>query len=568
LWLKACSMNVLTSSIRSRPAAWFYIGWLIINLVQSYGTELLHDEAYYWVYSQYPAWGYFDHPPMIAVLIKLGYLIFPNELGVRLMMALMNTATLWLVHQLLIKKDDLLFYALTASMGVLQIGGILAVPDIPLTFFTALFFWQYKRFLEQDNWIQGLLLGIVMAGMLYSKYHGILIILFTLFSNWKLVLNPRAWVAVIAGVLLFFPHLYWQYQHDFPSVSYHLKERNAPAFEFAFTLEYVAGQILLAGPLIGFMLLRAANRYKTTDLLARALQWSMWGFYGFFLISTLKGRVEANWTVPALIPVIILSHAWISENLSQRKWIFKLVLPSLVLVVLVRVYMLTDISGLTRIFKDEMHGNREWVKAIKEKSNGLPVVFLNSYQRPSKYWFYSGDTSFAINTTYYRRNNYNFWPIEKEWQNRKVLVVDKDLGTIDNSFEIPTPRGITPALVNEKLQSFSHIRLSLSDKPPSFKNGQPVQLTVEVDKHSISELNQLLKSSGQPNQLVADLFVGKSMVQRLSLTPSPLQENTLTLTSTENISLQPGEYIMKLGVATSLPNLYSQNSPAIVIEVN
>lgn len=566
--LKASSMNVLTSSIRSRPAAWFYIGWLIINLVQSYGTELLHDEAYYWVYSRYPAWGYFDHPPMIAVLIKTGYLIFPNELGVRLMMALMNTATLWLVHQLLIKKDDILFYALTASMGVLQIGGILAVPDIPLTFFTALFFWQYKRFLEQDNWIQGLLLGIVMAGMLYSKYHGLLIILFTIFSNWKLILNPRAWIAVVTGVLLFFPHLYWQYQYDFPSVSYHLKERNAPAYQFAFTLEYVAGQILLAGPLIGFLLLRAANRYKTTDLLARALQWSMWGFYGFFLISTLKGRVEANWTVPALIPVIILSHAWLSENFSQRKWIFRLLTPSLVLVILVRVYMLTNISGLTRIFKDEMHGNREWVKAIKEKSNGLPVVFLNSYQRPSKYWFYSGDTSFAINTTYYRRNNYNFWPIEKEWQNRKVLVVDKDLGTIDKSFEIPTPRGITPALVNDKLQSFSHIRLSLSDKSDGFKKGQPVQLSVQVDKHSINELKQLLKDSGQPNQLVADLFVGKSMVQRLSLTASPLQENTLTLTSTENISLQPGEYIMKLGIATSVPNLYSQNSPAIVIKVN
>jgi hypothetical protein len=230
--------------------------------------------------------------------------------------------------------------------------------------------------------------------------------------------------------------------------------------------------------------------------------------------------------------------------------------------------MLTDISGLTRIFKDEMHGNREWVKAIKEKSNGLPVVFLNSYQRPSKYWFYSGDTSFAINTTYYRRNNYNFWPVEKEWQSRKVLVVDKDLGTIDNSFEIPTPRGITPALVIEKLQSFSHIRLSLSDKSDDFKKGQPVQLSVQVDKHSINELKQLLKSSGQTNQLVADLFVGKSMVQRLSLTASPLQENTLTLTSTENISLQPGEYIMKLGIATSLPNLYTQNSPAIVIEVN
>ena len=561
-------MNALTSSIRSRPAAWFYVGWLVINLVQSYGTELLHDEAYYWVYSQFPDWGYFDHPPMIAILIKLGYLLFPNELGVRLLMAVMNTATLWLVHQLLVKKDDILFYALTASMGVLQIGGILAVPDIPLTFFTALFFWQYKRFLDKDNWLQGFLLGIVMAGMLYSKYHGVLIILFTLFSNWKLALNPRAWIAVFTGMLLFAPHLYWQYQHDFPSVSYHLKERNAPAYQFAFTLEYVAGQILLAGPLIGFLLLRSANRYKTTDKLTRALQWSMWGFYGFFLISTLKGRVEANWTVPALIPVIILSHAWITENIAQRKWIFKLLLPSLVLVAVVRLYMLTDISGLTRLFKDEMHGNREWAQAIREKSGGLPVVFLNSYQRPSKYWFYSGDTSFAINTTNYRRNNYNFWPMEKEWQEKTVLVVDKEMATVEKSFEIPTVRGNTPALRINRLQSFSHIRMTIKTGSASAKKGQRVELLTELSKESIPAFRNMQEILTQPDQLIADIFVGKSMVQRLSFDAGELQENKLVLTSRESISLEPGQYIMKLGIATSIRNQYSQNSPALPFTIN
>ena len=62
--------------------------------------------------------------------------------------------------------------AMAASMAVLQIGGVLAVPDIPLTFFTALFFWQYKQFLEKNSVASALLLGLVMALMLYSKYHG------------------------------------------------------------------------------------------------------------------------------------------------------------------------------------------------------------------------------------------------------------------------------------------------------------------------------------------------------------------------------------------------------------
>ncbi|WP_290798412.1 ArnT family glycosyltransferase [Flavihumibacter sp. UBA7668] len=560
-------MNVLTSSIQRRPALWFYLGWLFINLVQSFGTELLHDEAYYWVYSQYPAWGYFDHPPMIAILIKLGYLVFPNELGVRFFMALMNTATLWLVHQLLVKKDDALFYVITASMGVLQIGGILAVPDIPLTFFTALFFWQYKRFIEKDNWLQGLLLGIVMAGMLYSKYHGILIILFTVLSNLRLALNPRAWLAVITGVALFYPHLHWQYVHDFPSVSYHLKERNAPVYRFAFTLEYVAGQILLAGPLIGFFLLKAANQYKTINLYSRALQWSMWGFYGFFLISTFKGRVEANWTVPALVPVIILSHAWLADNLKQRSWIFKLLAPSLVLVVIVRLYMLSDISALTRIFKDELHGNAAWASAIKAKSNNLPVVFLNSYQRPSKYWFYSGDTSFAINTTNYRRNNYNFWPIERDWQGRTVLLADNGLTSMTGSFQIETVRGPITAVVDSNLQSFSHIQLTVVQTPAEGKKGDLLKLTVKVSKESMPAFEKMLTGFSEENGMIADLFVGKLMVQRFSLRAEKAELNNYHLTSRDSISLEPGQYILKLGIPTSIPNQYSQNSAAMKIEI-
>jgi hypothetical protein len=40
--------------------------WLLINLIQAYFTGIAHDEAYYWMYSNNLAWGYFDHPPMVS----------------------------------------------------------------------------------------------------------------------------------------------------------------------------------------------------------------------------------------------------------------------------------------------------------------------------------------------------------------------------------------------------------------------------------------------------------------------------------------------------------------------
>ena len=48
----------------------FYGMWIILGVFQAALTELQDDEAYYWVFSKYPEWGYFDHPPLIAILIK------------------------------------------------------------------------------------------------------------------------------------------------------------------------------------------------------------------------------------------------------------------------------------------------------------------------------------------------------------------------------------------------------------------------------------------------------------------------------------------------------------------
>jgi Dolichyl-phosphate-mannose-protein mannosyltransferase len=403
----------------------FYGAWLAMNLIQAAATQLLDDEAYYWIYSIFPDWGYYDHPPMIALLIKAGTLLFPGELGVRFFIVIINIATLLVIQKLLSKKNPLLFYGILMSLGVAQIGGVIAVPDLPLMFFTAVFFLLYRRFLANMSLVNTLLLGINIAMMLYSKYHGVLIIFFTLLSNPKLFTRYQTYLAALIALVLFAPHLYWQYQHDFPSVQYHLVERNATEYRFTFTTEYILGQVLLVGPIMGWFFLWTAFKYRTVTLTERALHFSMIGFYVFFLISTFKGRVEPNWTVPVIVGLIVLSHQYMIERPTLQKWIFNTVLFSLAIVLVFRIYLVMDIQGPKWIKKDEFHHNAAWAQQVKLQSRGLPLVSISSYQQASKYWFYSGIQSYSLNTPDYRRNNFNYWPISDSLLGKTVYVLGR-----------------------------------------------------------------------------------------------------------------------------------------------
>ena len=402
----------------------FYLLWGTINLLQSAETELFDDEAYYWLYTLFPAWGYFDHPPMIAWLITAGYSLIHNEFGTRILIVLMNVCTLRLVEELLDKKNPFLFYAICCSIAIVQIGGIIAVPDLPLLFFTALFFYTYRLYLPNRSILLAVVLGIVIALMLYSKYHGLLIIIFTLLSNPTLLRRKEIYLTVVVALILFSPHLYWQYVNDFPSLQFHLFERNASSYQFSFTTDYIAGQLLLAGPVIGWLLLWAAFRQKSISNINRALKFSMIGFYIFFLLSSLKGRVEANWTVPAIIGVIVLSHQYLSES-KRSLWVYRTLPISLLVVLLVRIYMMIDTPKIEWIRKDEFRGNHDWVTHMKNASSGYPIVFINSYQKPSKTLFYGNQLAFSMNTPQYRRNNFNYWPIEDSLIGKTVLVTGK-----------------------------------------------------------------------------------------------------------------------------------------------
>jgi len=68
-------------------------------------------------------------------------------------------------------------------LPVCNIYGFISTPDAPLILFSAIFLLAYKRFLENEIWQNTLFLGISIAALMYSKYHGGLLIILVILST-------------------------------------------------------------------------------------------------------------------------------------------------------------------------------------------------------------------------------------------------------------------------------------------------------------------------------------------------------------------------------------------------
>lgn len=543
----------------------FLLGWLVLGLLQAGFTELMDDEAYYWVYSRHLDWGYFDHPPMIALLIRAGYALFHNELGVRILMVVINVLTLWITWELIPQKHNRLFYLVMGAMGAMQIGGMLAVPDIPLIFFATLYFWTYRRFLEQQNWRNTLLLGISMALMFYSKYHGVLLVFFTLVSTPNLLRVFKFYIACIITVLLYLPHLYWQYSHGYPSIQYHLVERNAPSYDIAYTLDYILSQLLIFGPIAGWLILYYAFICPIQSSFERTLKVCLIGVLAFFLFSTYKGRVEANWTVMVFTPAVILAHQAIIRRRGSWKLLRYLTFATLLVVLITRVYMIWDFLPGVEI-RPEIHHNREWAKALQDKAGDKPVVFLNSYQIASKYMFYSnGGPAYSINSRYARRNQYNYWNTEEQLWGKPVMIAFEPGADMPVTDSIHTVKGTWENYIQPQYYSYSLIWMVPAMKKLQAKPGEHMAFILKLR----SGYHQPVPEDTAHEAVLGYAFMRK----REGLPPVRTDISLIKALQRRMIRMevimpeQPGEYQLKFCVfAGVLPPTHNSESIKIKVE--
>ena len=442
--------------------------WFVINLLQGIFTEIQEDEAYYALYGEHLAWGYYDHPPMVGLMTFLSSLLFSGTLGVRFFTIITSCLSLWVMWKVtqvpelvegpakiqeidslrvvesrgfadhLIpqrwnrndakKKSPLLFFVIACSIVMFNIYGFVTTPDASLILFSALFLLVYQRYLENKSWKNALLMGLFMALMIYSKYHAFLLLGLIVLSNLKLLKDGKFWVACLLALVLLTPHILWQVNNDFPSFKYHLAGRNE-AFRWSYFLEYLPNQLLIFNPFtfgaVVYVLIKDRNCVRIPPaslkrgigVFERGLKFILIGFFFFFWLMAFRGHVEPHWTIVCVIPMVVLIYrkALIDEKL--KKYIKWFILPSLLLVLAFRILLMTPLAD-----RFGYHGKEQYYKAIEQTAGDRPVVFQGSFQQPALYHYFTGKESSTLKSYYDRMTQYDLWQFDKAWIGKPVFI--------------------------------------------------------------------------------------------------------------------------------------------------
>ena len=563
-------MAANNSKAAQRPFFLFLGIWVLLNWGQAALTPPDPDEAYYWLYAQRLDWGYFDHPPMLALCLAIGGLFSKGALGMRLLLPLMQAGALWLTWRLAGSPAEPrrwgLLFALLLAMPLFQLYGFIAAPDAPLLFFTALFFWAYQLYLSRKGIMPVLLLGFAMAALMYSKYHGVLIVFFTLLSNLRLLRKPSFYAASIAGLVLFLPHLYWQYTHDFPSFRYHLQGRD-DVYELKHTITYLVNQLVVFSPLLFPFLAIAFWKRPSADPLERAYKWTIGGFWLFFLWATSKGHVEPQWTSVLCLPLALLAFAHSADKGLWQRWLWRLSLVSIVLMLVLRTMLIVEAWRPAQFNKQ--FNNREWVEAMRKEAAGKPVVFQNSYRLAAVYTFYTREEVYNFTDAHYRKSQFDIWDTETKLHNQSVLVAGQ------SDFSCPQCKPFQVSKKNftlftiDSLQVSQKASLTPLKKPGAFAAGETIHLPVKINNPYNHPIRFDLPSC--PIQPAVLLFIDNDHVIELPASWSITKVSAQSETKTKLIFTVPteykGHYDCVLGLRTSvLPAAVSSTSWPVYVK--
>lgn len=241
----AVALGLLVSAPRWRNPAFALIAYaFVLRLVYAGSVDLMPEETYYWNYSRHLDFGYLDHPPMVAWVIRAATALFgQTEFGVRMGALFCGVVTsvfsYKLARNLFGQSAALAALLLAQVLPYFFLSGFLMTPDALLAASWAGSLYYLERALIGNQsrawWMAGICLGIGMISKYSIALIGPVVVIFMLWDPqsrrwWR---RPEPYVCALLALAIFSPVVIWNAQHHWQSFAFQTSRRLAETPQFA-----------------------------------------------------------------------------------------------------------------------------------------------------------------------------------------------------------------------------------------------------------------------------------------------------------------------------------------------
>ncbi len=381
-----------------------------------------NDEAYHWLYTVYPAWSYFDHPPMVMWLQQLGLAVsggWVHPFSLRWPFVLLSAGSLWALY----RWTGFLFPSRAGYWAVVAyclsgyftaFGGNFILPDAPFLALAIITGWRVTVATLTGKLLDWVWVGLAFAAALASKYHAVLLpggvvvyaVITPKYRWWLWGRGP--WLAVLIGLCGLFPALYWNWQNEFISFKFQgsrATSTNVLPFLHEGPAKFFLGPVGYLLPWIWFWLVRAGwnalRHWRQQPPAVQVLLLQSLVPLGFFLlVSGLSKELLLHWPLIGFLPLYpLVGQAWVNWQQNRpRQFRFYIRGWSILLFVLAGFVVLQGRFGLISFpnnTKDPLIDLSGW-RSVAEEFEQRGYLTEPNTIFATTVWFDSGQLAFAL----------------------------------------------------------------------------------------------------------------------------------------------------------------------------
>jgi len=332
------------------------LGWVfaatVVRLLCVGPLPLSNGEAYYYTWSRFLDWSYYDHPPLIAWMVRATTLFGSSPAAVRLGPVLAAGAFGLLFYRLAERlfRPRAAFFALVlvTALPVFLASSFVLNPEAPLAPLWVGFLCVLEGMRRRDGWHRPLLAGALLGLAFLAKYTAVLLVPAALLyvassaPTRRWLRRPSFYAGGAVALLIALPVLLWNQARGWPSLHLHLVERAAAALpvpgenrinqlvaisssggggHVESFLRVLVGQLMsyspLLAPLLVMALVRSLRRCRRDDrdLFITALSWPV--LLPLLVFMTRLRDAEQHWTMMAMLPAVLAAGHYGDEAWSR-----------------------------------------------------------------------------------------------------------------------------------------------------------------------------------------------------------------------------------------------------------